>query len=270
MNLNKETDSSCILEAGMTLGESREVRADSVPYIVIPESSKVVDLEFLLPYPERKKAIVKVNTIASLVDYVQMHREDGTQGFVDSGHIDVVIDYHGKTEGKPNWGHHRVQFRPQYSPEYMAWQAKDKVWIAQAEFAEFLQEHTAEIVAPDGATLLETARMLTASKQIVFRSGTSLRDGTTQFTYDESITATGGTKGTIDVPEMLTVRLMVIEGGVVMNVGVRLRFKIEDGKLRFRMDLVNMTQTLRLMRDMMIGEAEKALEMTFIRGTYQL
>lgn len=76
--------------------------------------------------------------------------------------------------------------------------------------------------------MLEISRSLEAKKKVNFASGLRLSNGQNELTYDEQISGTAA-KGKLNVPELFTIGIPVLEGGIKYAVEARLRYRIADG-----------------------------------------
>ncbi|MEJ7707994.1 MAG: DUF2303 family protein [Nocardioidaceae bacterium] len=63
-------------------------------------------------------------------------------------------------------------------------------------------------------------------------SSQRLASGERKLSYREDITAQGGRKGDLKIPEAFTIGLAPFEGSPGYKVSVRLRYRIESGQLR--------------------------------------
>lgn len=146
-----------------------------------------------------------------------------------------VLDDHNIDE--PGWGRHTATLDLALDPAFKAWRTADGVLMAQAEFAEFIEDHLPEITDPDGATLLEIVSTITASSSVQFLSAERLADGTRKFTWSEDQTATAGTSGELEIPETFTIAVPVYLHSGPVQMTARLRYRIGQGGLRIGLKL---------------------------------
>lgn len=268
-----ENNMQAVLDAGMQIGDAKVVPYGAVPYLVRPALTAVESLEPFMDHPARKKGGAKFRDLASFALYLAQHGTDATAVQVD---VDVwpvrfmaILDYHQPGElGKPGWKHHTALFAPKLSEQFMRWVGKDKTWQAQSDFAEFLQDNLMDVRRPEGAALLEIAKDLVAKKSFDFRSGKNLANGTVQFSYVEDMTAAGGAGGVLEVPESFTIALPVHYASLQAYVlEVRLRFKIEQSKLLFRYEILQLQRTLDVVLTELLNEVRLATSRTVFVGT---
>lgn len=198
--------------------------------------------------PNRKKANVAFDDIASFCDYWKLHSrpESVIFGESDKCTFGAIFDYHGAgTDTPAGWRDHRAGFSLAQTVEWATWLSNNGQNRAknQTQFAEFIEDNTPDIFQPPGSTkpnaadMLETARELEAKGDMTFVSSIRLSDGRQQFTYNEATNATVG-KGKMDVPEEFVIRLVPYVGSAMVEVTARLRFRIKDDKLVFWYDLL--------------------------------
>lgn len=251
--------------------------------IVNTERHKLVGLENFLKEPSRVRMTVDVDTAESFAAYVNEHKEDRSRVFAE---IDVakpeasngrrltpltlraVLDY--PAPGKPSWATHTVCLKPEASPEFSAWLAKDEASFDQESFALFLEEHQPEIIRPSGAEVLEIATTIEASAAVEFRSSVRLENGSRKFLMDSETAAKAGLNGTLEVPSEFTIRLPVFEAGEPREITARLRHRLNanTGALTFHYKLVRPRDILREAAEEVIGAVRAATNVPIYRGGY--
>lgn len=216
---------------------------EKIHYAVIPQGSQLVNLKDLqYPHgvpPERIVAAPKFQDQASFCSYVNTYKDDRTRILADvnAGSFLALIDYHGVgEERKPEFVSHRASFQLTHSEQWKLWIGQNDKLIPQAEFAEFLEDNRVDIVKPDSATLLEIAEDLQAKSDVNFASKINRVNGSAVLTFDETI-STKVTTGRIEMPESFTIRIPVFFGEAAVDISARLRFRIQDGKLKFQYKL---------------------------------
>lgn len=123
--------------------------------------------------------------------------------------------------------------------------------IGQQEFAEFIEDHVDDIVAPAAGDVLEIAQSLQATNDVEFSSSNRLDSGETHVGYSETIKAKAGQRGELVIPRELTLALQPFEGvtelkGKVTKVAVtaRFRYRLRDGQLRLGVKLIGIDRVL--------------------------
>ncbi|WP_342640913.1 DUF2303 family protein [Rhodoligotrophos ferricapiens] len=216
---------------GKTLLVPEGYRAENLPPIDPPLSDHI------------KQRITLLDT-ASFIAYVNDFKTAETRIIADNQALgfQAIFDYHGRprieqSQGTPARRAHRASFSPVKSEQFARWSAINGKATPQLEFAHFLEENLPDVAEPDGASLLEVALKLEASKKVEFVSGTRLNDGSQQLTYAETVETKAGQKGELRVPSELTIAIPIFFGGPVYSMKAFLRYRISDGKLHFIVDL---------------------------------
>lgn len=225
-----------IIEAGGLIGNAKTAPGGIIPYAVVPESARVEDLEHLLPAPTRVSGNVTAKSVDTFCVYTNRYKTENTaifgdhQGFILIG----IIDYHPVAAAA--WASHRLTYEAPRSIEWETWTGSNKKTMAQADFAQFIEDNVVDIRSPAGAAVLEVARGLQAKKSVQFASAIRLSDGAQEFTYSETIDGTTS-KGKVRIPEEFSLGIPVFFGGPAYEVRARLRYRIKDGALSLWYDL---------------------------------
>jgi uncharacterized protein YfdQ (DUF2303 family) len=197
---------------------------------------------------------------SSFVDYVNAFKVEGqTRIFVhpDNLKAEAVIDY--DKPGAPDRGVHRATLQLALSPEWKTWtdaaaQTKSR-GFTQEDFAEFLEEHGADVVSPPAADLIELVTKMQITRQVSYKRTVHLQDGRQQFTY-----LNDNESGAIEFPQKLELGIPVFKGGQPYRVTVLLRYRLQDGgSLRFAMIIHRHDE---IMRDAVEGDVKAIQEQT--------
>lgn len=222
--------------------------------VTLPEGFRVVRMEPLEPELTHVKQVVDLEDLPSFIAYVNDYRMEATRIFVDAAApaLLAVLDYHAGES--PARCAHRVAFAPPMAEEWRRWTAIDGKPMAQAAFAEFLEENLRDVREPPGADVLETVASLKAVKSVSFESGLELQSGAVQLTYHEKVEGAG--KNTLEIPSQLTLGLPVFFNGEGYEVTAFLRYRIGEGQLAF---VVKLHQRQYIERDAVLAMT-KAVE----------
>lgn len=136
-------------------------------------------------------------------------------------------DWSGEVHHADDWPDHLLA-----TPEWTAWTALNGKWLTQEDFAEHILDTASDVVMPSAADLLEMAETFVATKSLNFKSGSRLRNGQRQLTYVEVIDAQAGPAGNVTIPESILLRLAPFDGAEPVEMGARIRYRINDGALR--------------------------------------
>lgn len=201
-----------------------------------------LDPEILAANPRRKRATVSLHETHSFIEYVKAHTLKNRSHLFgraskDGGSFQAILDYHGDESSAvsavPGWGEHEATLTLTISEQFARWLKFDRQPIAQADFAEFLEDNLLDIVSPAHADLLDVAQLLTGKKEVKFKSGQNLKTGAIQFAYSEEIKA-GTRDDTLEVPDGFVIAVIPFVGAAGIEIKARLRYRIgNDGRLFF-------------------------------------
>jgi uncharacterized protein YfdQ (DUF2303 family) len=248
--LNKQT-LDAIVQLGRSTGDPKIIQHGNIPFAVIPADCKLESLEKYVfnshaSAPERIKADVSVLDPESFVKYYTLFSDPNSRVFANEPEIKViaVLDYHASGEGSPRWGQHRLTLNLRFSEQWTVWKKFSGASQTQAQFAEFLEQNSIDIVKPSPADMMEVARDLQATTEVEFGAGVRMQDGQVRFKYAETTKATVGA-GQVDVPEQFTISLPVFIGGALIQMQALLRFRVKEGKLVIWYTLVRPEEVMR-------------------------
>lgn len=265
------SDARTIAALGAAIGDARRADApiDCRPYAVVPEGYRLQDLEPLLRNPMRRVGVVSVYDAASFIAVVKDQATAGTRLYrtVTPPRFVAVFNDHDHAGESPGWGDHRAVYTCPLSPEWSAWTTSNKRAMAQADFAQFIEDNLPDIADPPAAEMLEISRTLQAKKKVNFASALRLDNGQHQFTYEEQIDGKAGPRGQLRVPEAFTLGLAVFEGGARYALRARLRYRISDqGALSMWYDLERPHKIVEHAVEELRAAIEAATEMGTING----
>lgn len=209
-----------------------------------PAGHRIVHVEDLEPRgeePVRKRGTIEVYTPDAVVAYASRHLDVDRNTLwadVKGGRIVVVLNDHAETMDRAGWADHRVNLQMRRSDEWEAWTGLAGQWVTQEDLAVFLEEHLQDVAVPDGSTLLEVAQTFHATTDATFQSTKRLADGTQHLVWHEDVNATAGRGQQTAIPTDLTVLLRPWIGVDPVEVAGKFRFRIRDGALRLRVDLL--------------------------------
>lgn len=203
-------------------------------YAVVPDGWRVEPLAHLQDRPNRISTDLAFRTTKALATYVDRFRQPETLLFSAPNEfaIRAEIDYHSATDG-PSHCAHVARFCAQFHPAYEAWRTIHGKMMGQVQAGLFLEERAVDVIEPDAAAIFEMVMQFDALTRVTFRQSTRLHDGSRQFTYTEEAEA----RGSVTLPERITLLLPVFEGQDPQRIVVRLRYRIEEGKLRFAFEV---------------------------------
>lgn len=213
--------------------------------------------------PERRRGTAVVGTIASFVDLVNRHKDANSAIFADLSDdkpcLTAVIDYH-KLDGGARFGAHRIQYGFPISPEWAAWRAGNGRSMPQGEWASFIEEHIADLVAPLAAeksqfeTLFQTkialpSELISLSRNMQISVEARIKDvrviqtGESEIVYEEVHKDGSGQK--LIVPGLFIINIPLFRDGHPVRITVRLRYRRNDGKISWFYQLYRASEAVR-------------------------
>lgn len=199
-------------------------------FMALPEGYSVHSLEDFQSAPNKIVTAPKFRDVASLAAYLARFEraESVALSKPAENEIRVIIDHHVDSD-TPAWAKHTATFRACFTPEYQAWREIDRKHMGQVAALEFLEERAVDVVTPGPADIMDIIMNFDALKRVTFKQSTRLHSGERQFVYAEE----NEVRGQINLPEMISLRLPVYEGMEPDVIKVRIRYRIDDGKLTF-------------------------------------
>lgn len=215
------------------------VEGGTHPYVVIPDGHKVVPLADAIfnehqQYPERKTGAVQVSDVASFTHYWALFHDEDSQAFADRDSTSVlaILDYHhASSERKARWKKHQCTLKLRKTEEWQKWTGNNNQEKSQEQFAEFLDDNAPDIIRPDSATFVEAARDLKDTRKVDFQSKVHPLSGAVQFTYVDQASGKLGSQN-MEIPDRFTIAIPIFDGMKRVEVDARLRYRIEQGKLK--------------------------------------
>ncbi len=226
----------------------REVPGGNTPLVVIPEEYKAVGLgEFVhndrSERPYRIKQTVEVWDGASFIEYFTKFSDECSRVFADvsAATVTAILDYHqDNAEGvdtKPRWGSHKLTLSLKKSAEWLLWTRSNKVSMDQDAFATFIEDNAPDITSPTAATMKEIASDLHETSSMTFGATAKAANGASKLTFTDEKTTTFG-KAAATVPEAFQIAIPVYQGGAIIDLVARLRWRVNSGKAMFWYDLL--------------------------------
>ncbi len=228
---------------------------DSIPVFIDRVSGRPVSLHQLFDEwrtaPERKRGTAKVNTLESFTDLTNRHKTDDSVIFADTNwrqpSLMTIIDYHAKdAAGAAKICGHRIRYPFPLTEEWAAWVALDGKPINQTQFAEFIEDHRADLTSPheDEVTywqemlggkmaypneLQMLSRGLKINAETKASSVVTLASGEGEIAWEETHTARNTAGGKIVVPSLFMLAVAPFYQGEKARIPVRLRYRMPQG-----------------------------------------
>ncbi len=205
-----------------------------------PSSGEIEQIDLTGEMPARKTGTVTVRDAASFARYWKRHSDEDSEVYADpdSTSVTAVLDAHHEGPNGARWGQHRLVLKLVYTRPWRTWFTQHRVWMSQAEFADFVEDNVRDIASASGdmhtADLLKMAQDASATVTASFGQGIRLATGEVKFAYEETVSTRAGRKGELEVPTQLTLAIAPFDDCSVKSIGARLRHKwSKDGGLSF-------------------------------------
>lgn len=152
----------------------------------------------------------------------------------------AVLDYHGdarkdaRESAVPGRCAHIATLMCPWDPDYAKWRGIFDKHIEQGDLLEFIEDVIHTIGAPLAGDLIDAISNVELDRETKFKSVRNLRNGTIQLTYAES---ERGSTAVVAMPDTITVITPIFQGGMALQLEVKLRYHLEKGVLMFKLAL---------------------------------
>lgn len=235
--------------SGIDGGEDVPVALDGGGNIVLLREVARASLA-MAPAPLRARGQSTHHELDSFIACCNRFKDGGSAVFADYGFggnpsLTAVFDYGNGSA--PRWGQHRAIYSCPLSPEWVAWTTADGDDMDQDAFADFLERHAADLVAPSGdephpqpIRLMEVSRSLRVHSKGTFERAVNPTTGEYSMVNKVENDSTS-TK----IPASFLIGVAVFEAGAKYRVEARLRFKLQNGRPMFSYSLVQASAVFR-------------------------
>lgn len=213
------------------------------------QTTTIVEDETRLPTPRRvsgKRTVADVDSF--LFELARRPLGDGGTlwGNAERGNITAVYnDHDGPLAG---WRDDQLIVQFKQDPDWARWHAISGKAYSQYEFGDLIEELLHTVIDPDQADLLEIIDSIRSSSSGSFQSSINRANGSQTATYNQEVTATATTTrtGTVEVPQLLTLRLRPWEGHAqTYDIQAYFRLRVSGGQLQLTIKLKPTRETLR-------------------------
>ena len=237
-------------------GQLLDVSRWGVPYVVIPDGSRLADLGALLPNPTRKLGIITCDDVWGFIAYVKKHELcDCTTIYAtlrpqsSQFALVAVIDAHNVSVAM--WRSRVCRLKPAMSLEWERWTARNGAQhaMSQAHFAAWIEDNIGDIASvegmPTGAQMLQMALAFEASAEKRFKSAINITSGcrTLEFVDKEDDV----TRERMQFFSRFTIGVPVFDGEAsAYPVDARLKYRQVNGALTLWYELIRPDKVFRL------------------------
>lgn len=197
--------------------------------------------------PKAGTGTAKVETLESFIDLTNRHKTDASVIFAATAwpnpKLTAVIDYHG-TDHAPDFLKHRIDYGFPLTEEFKVWVKFNAATLTQTDFAEFLEEHSAEIAVPFDTErteyerqfkarfampneLIELSRHLEINVGAKVKQQNRLQSGERQIVFSTEHTNANGDP--IDIPGIFMISVQPFVDGEPVRIPARIRYRVVGG-----------------------------------------
>jgi uncharacterized protein YfdQ (DUF2303 family) len=228
--MSTPTDLQAVIDTATAAAGPRELALGRVYAFRTPGGIETVDLyDTHREFPRRKTGTTTVRDAVSFTALWTKHADADSEIYADADRfvITAVLDASTEEADGARWGTHRLGLSLRKTDAWNEWNRLDGEYLAQEQFAEFLEDHLGDLQEPSAADMMEIAQSVRGATKAEFSSGTRLQSGQRTFQYTETVNAAAGAKGQLTVPETFTIGLLPFEGLTEgYKLTARLRYRI--------------------------------------------
>lgn len=210
-------------------------------FLIVPGGYRLEDLERFQERPNRITAAHTFVAVDSLEAYLARFATAETMVTVDYTRQSIAAVIDGDAPDAPSHRAHKASFEARKAHPFSDWLAICGKGMSQTDFALFLEDRALDLAEPDAATVMEMVLKFEATKKVEFKSSTRLHDGSRQFVFVEDTQQ----KGALTLPDHFIVLTPIFEGMEPERVKFMVRYRIDEGKLRFTVQLHDADMVLR-------------------------
>lgn len=292
------TDAQSIIDAisSRTVPAVLEVKRGDVNaagFVLIPAGMKPFNAKALLDEyrtaPDRREGTAHLTTIESFIAHTKRFADVDSVIFADpsqsSPSLVSVLDYHrAGADAAPRFGKHRAKYAFPLSDEWQAWTAANDRGMDQAAFAAFIEDRIADLADPAGALpsaveagkllgvqfatparVMELSRGLQVNVESKVGASVNLSTGEGSITFQEA--NTDATGAPLLIPGAFLVQLPVFRGDPVYQIAVRLRYRVQGGKITWRCVLYRTDRVFTSAFEFACNRVAKETALPVLRGT---
>jgi len=233
----------------------------------------------------RRKGTGQAETLESFIDLINRHKDDQSALFGRCSwpepKITAVLNYNAAdAEVRP--ADHRIVYAFPLTDEFKAWVGFHNKPMGQEVFAAFLEEHAAELAAPEDGERSEYERlfnelMATPSEVVALsrhlevyvnskaKQGIRLQSGERQVEFSEDHVDAKGQKVTI--PGIFIVSVPAFVDGEVVRIPARLKYRITGGEIKWFYQLYRWESFLREQVGFDLKKAAEKAALPYFEGS---
>ncbi len=264
--------------------------AETKGLIVVPEGLRVYTAEeYVDRAREKPKALrgsTSLHTCGSFIEFVNRYKNDTSAIFYSKDEQSVTCIFDCATKEQTSFEKHRASYSFPFSKELKAWAKNNNSNMGQLEFATFIESQVLDLSEPptpedEGKSLKEirlrcggqyanVSKMVDLSRGISVRSDEratikqNLDTGEATISFQSEHTDLGGKP--IKVPNMFIIVIPVLEGGKAYQLPCRLRYRLKDGVVIWKYEVINLDSAIDLAIDEELQRMEKETQLPIFYG----
>ncbi len=261
---------------------------DAVPVAFDRKTNRFQSLHALIEEarlaPSRRKGTATADTLKSFIDLINRHKDDRSALFGKTTwpepKLTAVVNYDDAGTDARH-GDHRIVYTFPLTAEFKTWIEGNGKPLDQAEFAFFLEEHSAELAAPSDAEkniyealfkegfatpseVIQLSRHLEVFVAAKAKQGIRLQTGERVVEFAEEHQNANGEK--IVIPGIFMVSVPAFIDGDPVRIPARLRYRISGGSIKWFYQLYRWENFLREQVEHDLFDAAKATELPSFQG----
>lgn len=210
--------------------------------------------------PIRRKGTIVVHDLASFIATTNRDSNPDSAIFADVGakKVTAILDFHQREGGAARWGQDRIEYGFTLSPQIRAWIAASQAPMDQKTFAKLIDDRlgdiasevpagsmAADFAARRGIRFAEIGDLVMFTRTIAAKSAVDSEelyddntgDVSVQYKKKNDVKTPDGKP--VLVPPAFAVMIPILCGkeASVFTVAIRLRYEIDNGTIRWRVEL---------------------------------
>lgn len=232
------------------------VEIDPNKIYVSPNDGEIFEGHRFLPNPIRPHGVINAHDVPSFLKLWKTYATEHSRLYVDrSNAVSFVAVLNEAPDAKTAaWRDWRLTLRLQCSPQYIAWSRQAKTYMDQEAFANFLEEHLADIVEPAAADMLQMVQTISANARVSVDSVIG-EDGKIVFrTSNEQAVKAG--RGNASLPRQFSIGIPIFRGREGFKIKMALRWRLGEGKVSLAYSPLNLDTSFEAEVDKIVAELE--------------
>jgi len=237
-----DNDSTSTISDLSSSSVSHQASAYRGGFAVVPDGYSLVSVEDFQDDPNRIKTNLVFRDFKSLSSYLKRFSLQDALAMASPGQKEILVTIDHHADGKPSHCGHKAKLSAVLASPYSSWREVNGKPLSQTEAGLFLEERAIDVKKPDAASIMEIVMNFDALKKVTFKSRRKLHDGSIQFEYNEE----NEQRGNVTLPESIEILSPVYEGQEPQVIQIRVRYRIEDGRLRFSFEVHDIAEVERI------------------------